>query len=110
MSLSNDNHAPTTNGFGAFHTVDPANLITAAPAGWSTIATWWAVEEPYALELMVDPLATLREEDARMRTLIAAREVPEVLVRACSALAAVGVEYERAYPDVLLARRYPADL
>ena len=108
MLLSYENQANATEGFVVFNTVDPASLITSAPAGWSTVATWWAVEERPALGLMADPFATLREEDAKLQSLIAARDVPEVLVRACPALAALGVEYERAYPEVLLARRYPA--
>lgn len=109
MSLNYDNQANAAESFAVFNTVDPLSLITAAPSGWSTVATWWSVEERVALGLMRDPLTTLLEEDAELQTLVASRSVPEVLVRACPALAALGFEYERAYPDVILARRYPTN-
>ena len=104
MSLSHDGKLHLTT----FNPISSESMITLAPNGWSTVRTWWSVEEGGAFSLLVDPLKTLLEEDGRLQALATAQSIPEVLVGPCPALAAIGVPHERAYPNALLERFYPS--
>lgn len=88
--------------------IDPKSL--AAPVtsdGRYTVGTWWVTKELSAFELLSDPLATIREDDERLRQVCIKEGVPEVLVAASPALTALGVTSERVYPEHLLAEFYP---
>lgn len=90
----------------SYNSLNPCLLLTRCPAGWSTVASWWATEELAGLGLLDDPLSTLRQEESTIESAALSQSVDEVFVGSCPAYNAAGIRLERAYPLDFLAAYY----
>ena len=88
--------------------IDPQSLIAPeTPAGYCTVAQWWAIEERRAFELLCNPLDTLREEEREVQRRAARAGIGPRLVAPSPLYKMLGHFDEAAFPERLLAEVYP---
>lgn len=88
--------------------VEPDHLVsTDVPEGYETVAGWWATRETAALEDLMDPVATLFEDEEQIITIADARGILWKWCTAPAAFQAMGFRTAKAFPLELLQQFYP---
>lgn len=82
---------------------------TAVPEGYETVWGFLAMEEPYVLDIMLDPVQSLMREQSRACSLAEQYGYDRLIVMAPPAVAARGVPSAYAFPMAILREVFPTN-